>query len=93
LPFGRELPDPAFRGMQPQLQGLEGQPALDRDDDLAVEHELAGSERRDRSHDIREIAAEGLARFRAQFDVFAVPESEAAEAVPFGFIPPMFAFR
>ena len=79
--------------MQTQLQRLEGEAALDRDDDLAVEHELSGGKRRDRGRDIGEIAAEGLARFRAQFDGFAIPEGQAAEAVPFRFVPPMFAFR
>jgi hypothetical protein len=57
------------------------------------EHELPGGERRDLAHDVREIAAEALARFRAQFDGFAVPEGNAAEAIPFRFVPPLFAFR
>ena len=79
--------------MQPQLQRLEGQAALDRDDDLAVEDELAGFQGTEGRRDIREIPPQALARFRAQFDVLAIPEGEATEAIPFGFVPPMFAFR
>jgi hypothetical protein len=48
-----------------QLQCLERQAAPDRDDDLAVEHELTGDDRRDGDCHVREIAAEGLARFGA----------------------------
>jgi hypothetical protein len=91
--LGRQLLHPAGRGVQPQLQRLERQAALDRDDDLAVEHELAGAKSRDGGHDIREIAAERLPRFGAQLDAFVIPEGKAAEAVPFGFVPPLFAFR
>ena len=35
--LGRQLPHPTRRRVQPQLQILEGEPALDRDYDLAVE--------------------------------------------------------
>jgi hypothetical protein len=57
------------------------------------ENELPDAEGRDRGRDVREIAAEAVARFRAQFDGFAIPEGDAAEAIPFRFVPPLFAFR
>jgi len=34
-----------------------------------------------------------LASPRTQFDALAIPKGETTEAVPFGFVPPMFAFR
>jgi len=43
--LGREFSYPAFGGMQPKLQRIEGQAIADRDRELAVEHEASRRQR------------------------------------------------
>ena len=56
--------DPARRGMDPEQQLVEREPAVDRDHDLAVEHEARGARGRRAFDDVREVALERLAGLR-----------------------------
>ena len=81
--LGRELPDPARRRVDALEEVVERQPAVHRDDDLAVEHESAGAEAGEHLLHVGEITRERLARLGLEPDGIAVAEGEAAEAVPF----------
>src|SRR4051812_9738862 len=62
----RELADPALRRVNALEQVIERKFAFDWHDDLAVEDELPGLQRRDGFDDFRKISAQRLARFRLQ---------------------------
>jgi hypothetical protein len=90
---GDQRSDPAGRGMDPEQELVERQPAVDGDHDLAVEHEPGGRQRRQRVEHVREIAPERLAGLALKPDGGPVPEGETAEPVPLGLVLPAAASR
>src|SRR5439155_18782999 len=53
-----ELRYPGRRGVEPQLQGIEVEPAVGRDHDLAVEHAARGEARAKLRFELREVSVE-----------------------------------
>ena len=88
----RELPDAALGRMDPLEEIVEGEDLLDRDRDLAIQHELPRRERPNGGDDLREVAGERLAGLRLQLDGFTVLERDAPEAVPLRLVLPVAAF-
>src|SRR6266536_6493883 len=69
---------PTGSGMKAQLQFVEGKTATHINDEFAIEDKFFRGQLRKRDNNFREIAREGLARFRLQINVLATPKSEAA---------------
>ena len=65
---------------------LEVQPVAARDDDLAVDDALLRQVRLDRRDDLGEVPGQRALVAAAQLDLVAVPEDDAAEAVPLGLV-------
>src|SRR5439155_15109102 len=80
-------------GMEAQLQFVEGKTAIHINDEFAIEDKFFRGQLQKCDNDVREIAREGLARFRLQINVLATAKSEAAKAIPFRFILPTGADR
>ncbi len=74
--------------MQARLEGVEGEGAGERDDQLAIEDEVVGRERRQRGLHFGEEAVHGLARLGEEPDLAALFHGEAPEAVPLGLVLP-----
>ena len=91
--FGGELADAALGRMEPKLERFERKHVTGRDDQLAVEEELAFFHRAKHLHHLGEIAAERLARLGGQRDFISVTPSQTAETVPLGFVLPAVAGR
>ena len=91
--LARELLDAACGGMDAHEQLVEGERVAFGHDELAVEHERFAPTARQRGDDLREIAVERLAGFRAQLDFVAILEGEAAKAVELGLVLPLAAGR
>src|SRR6266516_8157966 len=89
----RQFLHPTGGGMEAQLQFVKGKTATHINDEFAIEDKFSRGQLRKRDNDVREIAREGLARFRLQINVLATPKSEAAKAIPFRFILPTIASR
>ena len=68
--------------MLAQLQRVEVEAALVRDDELAVEHDPVGELLEQRLAQLGEVAQQRLLVARLQIEVVAVAEHDAAEAVP-----------
>src|SRR5689334_16738877 len=79
--------------MEPQLQLLELEPAVSRDDDLSVEHTALRQLRAERDDELGKIAIERLEIAALREDVVAVAEHERAEAVPLRLVDPSRPFR
>src|SRR5688500_9359093 len=79
--------------MDAQEQIVEGESALDRNDDLTVENELPGLERRKPGDDLREVARQGLPGLRLQRDLIAIAEREHPEPIPLRLEHPVVARR
>src|SRR5262249_6336426 len=79
----------ARRRVNALKQIVEGELAIHRHDDLAVEHESAGPHPAGRTSPPREIAGEGLPGFRLELNRLALAEGQAAEAVPLRLIGPL----
>ena len=82
--FLRQSADAALGRMQAHLQRVEREIALDRNHELAIEHELR---RRQRAQVVENFGKEARQRFpRLGFDLHRVrgAERQAAKAVPFG---------
>ena len=89
-----QRPHPARRRVDAQQQLVEREPAVHRDDDLAVEHEALGAERRRAPR--RRRGSSGRAACRPcdwSSHRVAVAEREAAEAVPLGLVLPLASAR
>ena len=80
------------RRMNAHQQLVERQHVAFRHDELAVENRPRRFERKQRLDDLRKIAIERLSRLRAKLDARAIPERQAAEAIPFGLVLPLRAF-
>src|SRR5262245_15139729 len=80
--LGDQLLHPARRRMEPHLQRVERQAALDGNRQLAVEDEVLGVQPLEQPHHIREVAAERLAGLGKQHDATVALDREAAKAVP-----------
>src|SRR5436305_6322383 len=89
----RQFLHPTGSGMEAQLQFVEGKAATHINDEFAIEDKFFRGQLRKRDDNFREIAGEGLARFRLQINVLAAAKSEAAKAIPFRFILPTSADR
>jgi hypothetical protein len=70
------------RWMQAPHQRREVETLADHEHKLAVDHEPRLVDRRERRHDLREVAGERAAIAAAKLHVPAVPPSDATEAVP-----------
>ena len=68
--------------MLTQLQRVEVEPAVVRDHELAVEHDLVGKLREQRLAQLGEVAQQRLLVAALEIEVVAVAEHDAAEAVP-----------
>jgi len=64
-----------------------------RDDQLTIEHEAPRIEGTDRRLHLGKVARQALAGPRLQLDVRAVPQRQAAKAVPFGLVLPALIAR
>jgi hypothetical protein len=82
--FVRKTKDAALGWVQAHLQRIERQFAVDRNDELAIEHEVGVRERAQVHEHFREEAGEGFARLGLDFNLSAGAERQAPEAVPFG---------
>src|SRR5207247_3021059 len=89
----RQFLHPTGSGMEAQLQFVEGKTAIQINDEFAIEEKIFRGQLQKCDNDVREIAREGLARFRLQINVLATAKSEAAKAIPFRFILPTGADR
>jgi len=89
----RELLHPARRGMNALKQGIEGERAIAGNENLAVEHEFFGFDRKHRLDQVGKVAGQRLACFRLQLDLAAVAKNETAKAVPFRLVLPFRAGR
>jgi hypothetical protein len=74
-------------------QGVEREALPFRNDDLAVEDEGLRRELAERLDQLREVAAERLAGLGLEEHLPALPESQAAEAVPLRLVKPPRAGR
>ena len=72
--------------MDPLLQRLELQPAVDRHHDLAVDHAALRQLGLERLDQLGEVARHRLLVAAADLDLVAVPEDDRAEAVPLGLV-------
>ena len=81
----------ALRRMDALQQRVEGERAVVRHDDLAIEHEFLRLQRASGVDQFGKIARQRLAGFRLQLDLVAVAEDEAAKAVPFRLVLPIVA--
>ena len=81
--------DPAVRGMQTHLQGVERQPTLELDHQFPVDYELRGGHLGQERDDLRKITPQRLAGLCPQVDTVANLEGQAPKAIPFGFILPV----
>ena len=86
--LGREPLDPALRGMEPQLQLVELEPPLARDDDLAVERRVRRQERADLL-ELGEVAQQRPPVARPEPQPAAEVLEHAAEAVPLRLVLPV----
>ncbi len=84
---------PALRGMDALQQGVEGERAVERDDDLAVEHEGLGLDAKNGLDQLGIIAGQRLARLRLQLDLVVIAKHQATKAVPFRLVLPFVAGR
>ncbi len=69
--------------MQAHLQRFEREMPIRDDHQFAVDDEAALFCLAQRRDDLREIPPQGLAGFRAQIDLVAIAEGQAAEPIPF----------
>jgi hypothetical protein len=79
--------------MQPHLQRVEREGVAQRNEKFAVEDKVLLFEACERTRDFREVAAERLSGFRAQFDTFVATKGKTAKTVPFGLELPAAVFR
>jgi hypothetical protein len=79
--------------MNPLEQVVEGEHAVFRDDDLAVEHEVLRGRGAKRLDHFRKIPAERLSGLRLEQNLIAAPECQTAKAVPLGLVQPAVAAR
>jgi len=77
--------------MEAKLQFVEGKTASKVDDKFTVEDKFLRGQARQRDNDVREVAREGLARFRLQINLLPSAKRQAAETVPFRFTLPTSA--
>src|SRR5262252_2469154 len=73
-------------------QIVEGEAAVHRHDDLAVEHESSSVHRAERLRHLREVAGERLTGLGLELDRAALAEGDAAESVPLRFVGPLRPF-
>src|SRR5439155_13902107 len=78
----RELAHARVRGMLAQLQSVEVEASLVRNDELTVEDDALGKLREQRLAQLGEVAEEGPLVAALKIEIVAVAEHEAAEAVP-----------
>src|SRR5688572_22927228 len=79
--------------MDAHQEVIEGEAVVDRDHDLAVEHEPLALEGGDRLYQLREVAPQRLARLRLELHFGAVAEDQAAETVPLRLVLPPGSLR
>src|SRR5947199_9536311 len=72
----RQFLHPTGSGMEAQLQFVEGKTAIHINDEFAIEDKFFRGQLQKCDNDVREIAREGLARFRLQINVLATAKSE-----------------
>jgi hypothetical protein len=72
-------------------QRVEAQALGGLDDELSVEEEVGTGKGRDQGLDLREVAAERLARAGPERDLSPSAKGKAAKAVPLGLEPPLIA--
>jgi hypothetical protein len=89
--LGGERPHAPFGRVHALQEMVERQLAIDRHDNLSVQHEPAGGDGSEPFHHVREIADERLTALRLELDAVAVSKAEAPEAVPLRLVLPMFA--
>src|SRR4051812_16580112 len=78
--------------MNPLEERIEGEASrFVGDHEFPIEHEPFCSELLDVRDDFREVASEGLARFRLQLHASAIAENKAAKAIPFRLVLPFAA--
>jgi hypothetical protein len=80
--LGPQPLDPRRRGMQACHQREEVELVRARDHQLSVQHEPLDRQRKQRLHDLGEVAGARAAVARPQVDLAAVAKGQAAEAVP-----------
>jgi len=80
---------PRGRGMDAELEGVEIEMAVVRNNELAVENALAGKLGAQRVQELRKIAVEGFLVAALDEDFVAVFEDEGAEAIPLGLEEPV----
>ncbi len=72
--------------MDAQEEMIECEVSLVFHDDLAIEHESPSAQGKQGFHQLGEVAFQRLARLGLQADLVAIPERDAAEAIPLGFV-------
>jgi hypothetical protein len=77
--------------VQAQLQFIKGKGALDRNGELAIEHETFCGQFSECLDHVGKIAGEWLAGLRLQKNFFAVPKSNAPETIPLRLVLPFVA--
>ena len=72
--------------MDALAQGIEVEPGRSGDDDLPVDDAAVGQVLQQRPPQLGKVAVQRLLVATAEHDVAAVPEDDAPEPVPFGFV-------
>src|SRR5215211_4933250 len=90
---GGQFLDPTRGGMEPQLQRVERESAVHRDDEFAVQDEARRAQAGEGGGYIWEVARERLARFGLQVNVVALAKCQAAKPIPFRLVLPLVADR
>jgi len=80
------MADPGVRRVDALQQRVEVQPAVPRDDDLAVQHTAWRKLLPKRRDHLGEVPGERLAGTAADLDLVAVTEDDRPEAVPLGLV-------
>src|SRR5690242_20020100 len=75
-------------GMNALQKRVKVQTCSAADDNFSVEHKLARRQGAQRGGDFREVSCKRLAGLGLQNDFIALAKSQAAEAVPLGFVEP-----
>src|SRR5436309_15814786 len=86
-----ELRYPGRRRVEPQLQGIEVEPAVGRDHDLAVDHAARGEARAQLRLELREVSVERPQVAALEVEPVAIAEDDGPEAVPLGLEEPPLA--
>src|SRR2546430_17374296 len=77
--------------METKLKFIETETALHRNDELAVDDKISRRQSGECFDHIGKVARERLPGFGLQKNLVAATESDAPEAIPFGFILPVLA--